>query len=171
ILVAVLSLFILKPELTRSIIRMFPKGIGEWLLKAYDHFYDGLHLGFGIWQLFLTGVVWLGALFAYWIFLQLDGSVALGWNSVLIVYLVATLGLTVTVTPGGLGTFEAVVSAVLVAYGYTWESAFLSSIGLRIAGTLPIAVLALYTIFIDGFDLFGAMKMKSLLSEGRDERQ
>ena len=154
IVFVVFWIILLQPSLATICIRFVPgRKIREWVEAAFDRLQSGMKQGLHPWQIFLTVIVWLGSWSAFWVFLQFDGGVALGLNAALVVFLVGTLGLTVTVTPGGIGTFEAAVAAVLVSYGYSWDHALLSAVGLRVAALLPNAVLAIYTIFVEGFDL------------------
>ncbi|HIF15087.1 MAG TPA: hypothetical protein EYQ86_07155, partial [Bacteroidetes bacterium] len=80
----------------------------------------------------------------------------------LVVFLVATFGLTATVTPGGLGTFEAAVALLLQHYGYPLEVAFASAVGLRLVAFIPNAIVALYVTLVEGFDFMRARQSNEL---------
>lgn len=155
---------LLWPQFTRTLIAFIPiKTIRQWSGAVFDHMQSGLKLGVRPWQILLTVFVWGGSLSVYWLFFQFDGGVALSLRESLLVFLVATLGLTLTVTPGGVGTFEAVVAGVLVSYGYQWEQALISAFGLRVIALLPNVILAAYTIYFEGFDFF-KFKNESVLT-------
>lgn len=158
------------PYFFTNIIRIITRGrLRAWLIEMFDHFHKGLPQGLSIKQVLLTITVWFGSWLTYWIFLQFDGQIALSWSASLSVFLAATFGLALTITPGGIGTFEAIVSTLLITYGYTWESALISTIGLRIASFLPNLILALYTVCFEGFDLIMEMRIKAKSSGGLDE--
>ncbi len=105
---------------------------------------------------------WLGGWALYWFYLQWDGGVSLTVYQALVVFLVGTFGLTITVTPGGLGTFEAAVALLLQHYGYPLEVAFASAVGLRLVAFIPNAIVALYVTLVEGFDFMRARQSNEL---------
>ena len=88
----------------------------------------------------------------------LDTPLLRSIEQVLAVFIMGTLGITITVTPGGLGTFEAIITYLLQYYGYDLETALAAAIALRVVAFLPNTILASYTVFIEGFDFVKARR-------------
>ena len=114
--------------------------------------------GLSSYQVALSFLVWVGSGFSYWVFLNLDGGPAVTLGGALLVFIVGTIGLTVTFTPGGIGTFEAAVALTLTFFGYNAEQSIVSAFGLRLAGTLPTVTVALYTLATGGVDLLTRLR-------------
>lgn len=153
-LIVMFWLVLFKKKFAEKVLHWVPVDkVKQWLLAHLEKLRQGLMAGLHPWQVLLTAVVWAGSWLCYWLFLQLDGGPELALNASLVVFLVGTLGLTVTVTPGGIGTFEAAVGFILMQYGYTLEQAALSALGLRISALIPNLVVAAYTVFVEGFDM------------------
>jgi len=127
-----------------------------WLSATIDRLNDSVQPHTWPTNIGLTLIAWLGSVACYWVFFQLDGGPALGWMESVIVFVVGALGLAITVTPGGLGTFEAAVALTLVHYGYTFDQAMASALGLRIGSFLPVTAVTVHAIVVDGFDLVRA---------------
>lgn len=157
------------PAQCTRFLQVVPEGrVRNFMLSTFTAFRQSMMHGAGVWQIFLTLIVWTGSWLLYWIFLQWDGGADLAVRQALIVFLVGTLGLTITVTPGGLGTFEAAVTLVLRHYGYDLESAISSALGLRVVALLPNALLASYTIYADGFDIMRARGLAKSVGASND---
>lgn len=114
--------------------------------------------GLSVYQVALSFLVWMGSGLSYWLFLNFDGGPSVAISDALLVFIVGTIGLTVTFTPGGLGTFEAAVAFTLTFFGYTADQSIVSALGLRLAGTLPTIVVALYTLATEGIDLLTRLR-------------
>lgn len=83
----------------------------------------------------------MSSLGIFYVFYNTSGLPELSLFQVLMVFLVATLGLVVTITPGGLGTYEAATVAVLTQFGVNWEGALAFAIGSRLCWmAIPIAL-------------------------------
>jgi len=151
------------PALCIRIINTLPSlKLKRFLTSTFNAFRVSLSRGLKGWQIILTVCVWLGSWALYWFYLQWDGGVNLTIYQALMVFLVATFGLTITITPGGLGTFEAVVAFVLQHYGYSLEAAFASAVGLRLVAFIPNASIASYVIFVEGFDVMREWRSKKV---------
>jgi uncharacterized membrane protein YbhN (UPF0104 family) len=156
------------PNICVRIINLIPFiKMRDFLISTFNALKDSLSHGLKLWQLILTVVGWLGAWALYWFYLQWDGGVSLTVYQALAVFLVGTFGLTVTVTPGGLGTFEAAVALLLQHYGYPLEVAFASAIGLRLVAFLPNAMVALYVTLAEGFDFMRARQTNGLSGDSQ----
>lgn len=87
------------------------------------------------------------ALFTY------AGAIPLTALQVLVVFVAGTLGVIVTVTPGGLGTFEGAVVLALGSFGYPVADALAIAIMLRIANILPAIVASAWFLTRSGLRL------------------
>lgn len=68
----------------------------------------------------------------------------------LFLFVASTLGLVVSVTPGGLGTYEGSIVAILTSYGVEWDAALAFAVGFRFCWMgLPLAA-GLAALWIDG---------------------
>jgi len=167
-LVVVIIMALRFPNLIEKLIGLLPfQALRKFVVSAFHAFRAGLAHGIRYWSIVLTLLVWAGSVGLYWLFLQFDGGVALGINQIVIVFLIATLGITITITPGGLGTFEAVVTLILQQYGYNFETALASAIGLRLVAFLPNALIAGYVVLFEGFDFVKARKQVETLGDDR----
>jgi uncharacterized protein (TIRG00374 family) len=85
----------------------------------------------------LSSSIWLCSYMIFFVFLRQAGYVYLSASQVLVVFVVSTLGLVISVAPGGLGTFEAAIVVALANFGYTFTDALTLAIVIRIAIALP----------------------------------
>lgn len=168
VLLVLVFLIVFKfPSVIENLIRWLPfETLNRFLESSFVSFRQGLSFGFSYWSIILTVVVWTGSVGLYWLFLQLDGGAPLTINQTLIVFLVGTFGIAITFTPGGIGTFEAAVALILQQFGYSFESALTSAIGLRLVVFFPNAMIASYAIIFEGFSF---VKVKKYVSEIRGE--
>lgn len=74
------------------------------------------------------------------------------------VFLAATLGLIVTVTPGGLGTYEAAIIAILAQFDVEWEGALAFAIGTRFCWMAIPLGMGLWALIADGHILLQKSK-------------
>jgi uncharacterized membrane protein YbhN (UPF0104 family) len=159
ILACILLAIFFLPQYFEKIISSIPYSrIRNFILTSFHAFRDGFSHGLSYWSTFLTAAVWVGSLGLYWLFLQFDGGIDLDFGQALIVFIVGTLGISITITPGGIGTFEAAIVFILQYYGYSIESAMASAIGLRMVAFLPNALIASYAVVYEGFDFVTARR-------------
>lgn len=152
-IVVVLAVSLIYPHICERIIRLLPfYKIRDQLQSLFIAFKEGVGYGIRLWPVFLTVSVWVGSWLIYWLFLQFDMGPKLELNQALYVFLIGTLGVTITITPGGLGTFEAAIVLILQRYGYDFDSALASAVGLRIIAMLPNVLIVSYVVFFEGYD-------------------
>jgi uncharacterized protein (TIRG00374 family) len=158
------------PKVIEQLIKWLPAAsLRQFLEASFVSFREGLAFGFSYWSIILTATVWAGSVGLYWLFLQFDGGVQLGISQSLLVFLIGTLGITITITPGGIGTFEAAITLILQQFGYSFEVALASAIGLRMIIFIPNAIIAGYVILFEGFSF---VKMRKLAAEiGADDER
>ena len=170
LLLLVVLIAFLFPNVIEKLIKRLPAAsLRRFLESSFVSFRHGLAFGFSYWSIILTVAVWTGSVGLYWLFLQFDGGVQLGISQSLIVFLIGTLGITITITPGGIGTFEAAVALILQQFGYGFEEALASAIGLRVIVFIPNAIIAGYVIVFEGFSFVKARKLAAEIGAD-DER-
>ena len=169
ILLLVIVVALRFPDTIEKLVGILPfQALQKFIVSSFHSFREGLAHGVRYWSILLTLLVWTGSVGLYWLFLQLDGGVDLGINQIVIVFLIATLGITITITPGGLGTFEAAVTLILQQYGYNFDTALASAIGLRLVAFLPNALIAAYVVLFEGFDFVKARKQAEALGDDHE---
>lgn len=169
ILLLVIVIALRFPDTVVKLVGVLPfQALQKFIVSSFHSFREGLAYGVRYWSILLTLLVWTGSVGLYWLFLQLDGGVDLEINQIVIVFLIATLGITITITPGGLGTFEAAVTLILQQYGYDFDTALASAIGLRLVAFLPNALIAAYVVLFEGFDFVKARKQAEALGDDHE---
>ena len=147
----------------RAIISWLPASrLKKILADCITDFGGAFKEGLSIYQVCLSLLVWVGSGLSYWLFLKFDGGPSVAISDALLIFIVGTIGLTVTLTPGGLGTFEAAVAFTLTFFGYTADQSIVSALGLRLAGTLPTILVALFTLATEGVDLLTRLREQAV---------
>jgi hypothetical protein len=158
IFLAGLGVFILTAMFPKLALKVIHRVIGAILPKRWqeaaaniaDRFLDGLMSlrspkdAFMI--LFTSVLIWLLETGLYW---SVDQALGLGltFGQLMLLNGAVNLVLLIPAAPGGLGTFDAAVRAMLEAYGIAAESALGYALVLRIALWVPITVVgAIYFI-------------------------
>lgn len=104
-------------------------------------------------QFVLSLTLWVGSLGLMVIFYGYSGLPTLSFMQLLVLFLVASLGLAVTVTPAGVGTYEAAIIAVLANYNVPFADALAFAIGFRFSWMAVPTLLGGYALIRDGFDV------------------
>lgn len=79
-----------------------------------------------------------------------SGLPELRFEQLIFLFVAATLGLVISVTPGSIGTYEGVIVGVLVSYGVKWDAALAFAIGFRICWLAAPIVAAIVALMSDG---------------------
>ncbi|WP_323594888.1 lysylphosphatidylglycerol synthase transmembrane domain-containing protein [Aliarcobacter butzleri] len=95
--------------------------------------------------LLYTVVIWFFSALTIFIFLNIAGEIKLDTLEILMILLGGSIGLAIPALPGGLGAFEAIIVAILMKYGYEFNSALALAIGLRLNNMLLVLP---YTLII-----------------------
>lgn len=157
------ALLAYRGDYLRVIISWLPASrIKVALTNCIADFGGAFEEGLSVYQVTLSFLVWVGSGLSYWLFLNFDGGPSVAISDALLVFIVGSIGLTVTFTPGGLGTFEAAVAFTLTFFDYTADQSIVSALGLRLAGTLPTIVVALYTLATEGVDLLTRLREQAI---------
>ncbi len=108
-------------------------------------------------------LVWGASYLLFWMLLAYGGAIPLSPMQILVVFIAGTLGFIVTVTPGGLGTFEGAVVLALASFGYPVPDALALAILLRIANILPAIAASAWFLGQGSFrigDLFARLRRR-----------
>jgi uncharacterized protein (TIRG00374 family) len=108
---------------------------------------------------------WTASCLTFFVLVGLVGAVPLSPTQMLFVFVTGTLGFIVTVTPAGLGTYEAAIVLALGAFGYPVADALAIAILLRIANVLPAVVASVWFLTHSSF---GIGDLWARLRRGRD---
>jgi uncharacterized membrane protein YbhN (UPF0104 family) len=108
--------------------------------------------------LILSGLSWLSSYLVFFVFFSVALSSPPSPGEVLAIFVVSTLGLVISVAPGGLGTFEAAVALSLEAFGTPASTGLAVAVILRLAHVLPVAVLA------TGYFLSGSLRLSDIFA-------
>lgn len=119
LLVAAITLFLIRKKISGllkgkfgNIIKGFGKGLSS--VKDIDKKFQFIALSFAIWASYFYSL--------YFCFFAFEGTSNLGHSECLAILLFGTLG--VVFSPGGLGAYPAIVTALLTYYGIEQISAF-----------------------------------------------
>ncbi|OJU37221.1 MAG: hypothetical protein BGN94_19100 [Rhizobiales bacterium 68-8] len=106
----------------------------------------------------LSALSWL---LSYMIFLAVIGIMGIGGldaGDILVVFVASTLGLVISVAPGGLGTFEAAAVLALGAFGVPITTAVATALLLRLCLALPIIAGGAWVLSAGGESLWTLMR-------------
>lgn len=106
----------------------------------------------------LSALSWL---LSYMIFLAVIGIMGIGGldaGEILVVFVASTLGLVISVAPGGLGTFEAAAVLALGAFGVPITTAVATALLLRLCLALPIIAGGAWVLSAGGESLWTLMR-------------
>jgi glycosyltransferase 2 family protein len=132
------------PELVLRLIRILPYSrFVDFLEQVYLHFVETAKArAFG--QALLLGVVaWSLSYLSIFVFLELAGSIAVGYSGALLVFVMTTLGGAIPALPGGLGTYEAAAVLALRSLGYGFDEALILAVMMHVSQVILPFVLAM----------------------------
>lgn len=118
--------------------RIFAENI-DYVVRQFVHLSDPKMILFSF---SLSAVTWVSSYLVLLTFFSVALDFALDPSQVLVVFIASTIGLIVSVAPGGLGTFEAAVALSLAAFGIEAPDAVTAAVLLRITLVLPVLALA-----------------------------
>ncbi len=98
----------------------------------------------------ITVAAWAFSTATFWVAYAFSGLPTLSAAQVIVLFVATTLGWVISITPGGVGTYEGATVAVLVAFGVDWTAALAFSVAFRFCWlTIPLAA-AFVAIWFDG---------------------
>jgi uncharacterized protein (TIRG00374 family) len=114
----------------------------------------------------LSLLTWTASYLIFYVVIGLIGTIGLSPAQILLVFVAGTLGFVVTVTPGGLGTYEGAIMLALGSFGYDAADALAIALLLRIANLLPAIPASAWYLARSGVAL---SDLASRARRGRDE--
>ncbi|WP_299866617.1 lysylphosphatidylglycerol synthase transmembrane domain-containing protein [uncultured Hoeflea sp.] len=112
----------------------------------------------------LSAASWLAAYLIFALFFFSIGFGELTLGQILVVFIASTLGLIVSVAPGGLGTFEGAIALSLAAFGFPMGTAIAMALLLRLCLVIPVIAVAGW------FLVSGDLSLGRLMARLRDWR-
>lgn len=160
ILLLFLTIFILfiilwkDNHIIERIIQFIPiESVENLIRNGLNTFRTSLNEGLLFLPLFLTFLVWLSSWGVYWLFFHIYSDHAISLLQALVIFFIASIGLSFSITPGGLGTFEGGIIAILYFYGFSTQEALPASIGLRLLSLIPSVFIAPLVLFFEAKQL------------------
>jgi uncharacterized protein (TIRG00374 family) len=164
---AVLFIVLALPGLGRRLVDRVPvawvRSAGHEMLDAVERVRDVRTLVAAITLSLLT---WAASYLIFYVVIGLIGTIGLSPAQILLVFVAGTLGFVVTVTPGGLGTYEGAIMLALGSLGYDVADALAIALLLRIANLLPAVPASAWYLARSGVAL---SDLASRARRGRDE--
>jgi uncharacterized protein (TIRG00374 family) len=119
----------------------------------------------------LSLLAWANSYLIFYVYLVSlntpDAGISIDAMSVLLVFVAGALGLFVTVTPGGIGTYELAIALALSTFGIPLAEGLVHGLILRVIVLFPNLVLLVYIIAYDGL---GLRKLFDRISQMRRSR-
>jgi len=122
-------------------------------LKRFEAYTDAMRMGTwweSLIQLVFALTIWWSSFLIFYVFYVVSGLPSLSVFQLIVVFLAATLGLVATITPGGLGTYEGAIVAILAQFGVEWEAALAFAIGTRFCWMAIPLGMGLWALVVDG---------------------
>lgn len=128
-----------------------------WLRRQADHVLDSLsrlaNPRSTASAVLLTAMTWIASYMIYFAFFHVLGVADLSPGQILVVFVASTLGLIVSVAPGGLGTFEAAIAIALSGFGVPMVEAVAAALLLRLCLVIPVVAAAGWYLFSSSLSL------------------
>lgn len=142
--ILVVSVFVLVrfPGPVLYFVRALPSvRLAGFLERTYLHF-SSMAGTRAFWRaLFLGGLGWGLSYINILVFLELAGSLPIGFSGALLVFVMTTFGGAIPALPGGLGTYEAAAVVALRSLGYGFDEALVLAIAMHASQlVLPFAL-------------------------------
>lgn len=146
----VIFLLVRSPDFVMSLVHAVPLGrLSGFLERTYLHFSATTGTR-AFWEALVFGVLaWGLSYINILIFLELAGSLPIGFAGALLVFVLATLGGAIPALPGGLGTYEAASVIALRALGYSFDEALVLSLAMHAAQLILPFILAVLIMFTE----------------------
>lgn len=128
-----------------------------WLRRHAEHILEALsrlaNPASAAWAVGLTAMTWIASCLIFFVFFQVLGIGDLSPGQILVVFVASTLGLVVSVAPGGLGTFEAAIAFSLAGFGVPMVEAIAVALLLRLCLVIPVVAAAGWYLFSSSLSL------------------
>lgn len=133
------------PGLVLRLVHAVPSArLAGFLERTYQHFSATAATRAFWYALLLGAMAWGFSYINILVFLELAGSIPIGFSGALLVFVLTTLGGAIPALPGGLGTYEAAAVIALRSLGYSFDEALVLSLAMHAAQLiLPFVMAAL----------------------------
>ena len=156
---------LIRPALLTSLADRLPT---RWARNQVDHVTEAVTRLTDPWATMvafgLSAVYWLAAYLIFLVFFHVLDIAELSPAEVLVVFVASTLGLIISVTPGGLGTFEGAIAVALMSFGIPLGTAVAMALLLRLCLVIPVIAIASW------FLISGDLSLSRILTRLRDWR-
>tara|TARA_B110000037_G_C17056401_1_gene479976 strand:- start:117 stop:1028 length:912 start_codon:yes stop_codon:yes gene_type:complete len=95
-------------------------------------------------------LAWVMSILILFFAYNLSGLPEIGLGQILLLFVMSTLGLVVSITPGGIGTYEGIIVAILVSNKVDWEAALAFAIFFRFCCLIIPGIIAAFALMNDG---------------------
>lgn len=102
----------------------------------------------------LSAISWLLSYMIFLAIIRIVGVGDLGAGAILVVFVASTLGLVISVAPGGLGTFEGAIVLALGAFGVPVATAVATALLIRLCLALPVVAGGVWFLSAGGESLW-----------------
>lgn len=160
------------PELVLRLIRPLPfSRFVDFLEQVYLHFLETAKTRTFGKALFLGVLIWSLSYLSIFVFLELAGSISVGYSGALLLFVMTTLGGAIPALPGGLGTYEAAAVLALRSLGYGFDEALILAVMMHVSQViLPfvLAMLIMMTERIGVSSLVAGLRQSKIKLEQRE---
>lgn len=145
VLTVAIPVLVRSPGLVLRVVHAVPsERLAGFLERTYRHFSATAGTRAFWYALLLGGMAWGLSYVNILVFLELAGSIPIGFAGALLVFVLTTLGGAIPALPGGLGTYEAAAVIALRSLGYSFDEALVLSLAMHAAQLiLPFVMAAL----------------------------
>lgn len=134
VLAVTILVLVRSPGLVLRVVHALPsERLAGFLERTYRHFSATAGTRAFWYALLLGGVAWGLSYINILVFVELAGSVPIGFSGALLVFILTTLGGAIPALPGGLGTYEAAAVIALRSLGYSFDEALVLSLAMHAA--------------------------------------
>lgn len=157
-LIALIGVLIVRPALLQRAARGLPlPGLRHMATQFLSVLSDTSRAPVVAWAGVLSLLAWANSYLIFYVYLVSlntpDSSISVDALSVLLVFVAGALGLFVTVTPGGIGTYELAIALALSTCGVPITEGLIHGLLLRVIVLLPNLLLLIYVVAYDGLGL------------------
>lgn len=122
----------------------------HFIERLFKHVHGRIHSKRFLYGLMQSLVIWTSSMITVGIYMNAAGTIPFDVVATATLIIGGAIGLAVPALPGGLGTYEAASVAVMMQFGYDFNTALALAVGMRIANMIIMLPLALWLAFKKG---------------------
>lgn len=143
VLAVAIVVLVRSPRLVLRVVHAVPsERLAGFFERTYQHFSATAGTKAFWYALLLGAMAWGLSYINILVFLELAGSIPIGFSGALLVFVLTTLGGAIPALPGGLGTYEAAAVIALRSLGYSFDEALVLSLAMHAAQLILPFVMA-----------------------------